>query len=135
MDSSWDKQHRFSINPKRIGLWAMGGLTCLVGVLIATNPRQDAYERYATERLTTFLNGQVCAKAAKAFGLNQDCQSLLDSNRPQIRNLIADNTQHHNFVLFSVYTTELSVASFLPKYRVQTVGVFDQFFIYDAVQE
>jgi hypothetical protein len=135
MDLSWDKQHRFSIHPKKPGLWALGAVTCLGAALVATNPSQEAYERYATDRLITYLDQEVCSKAPKLLGLNQDCQSLLASNRAQLRTLIADYTQQRNFVLFSVYTTELSVVPFLPRYRVTTVGILDQFFIYDAVQE
>ncbi len=135
MDSSWAKQYGFSINTKSLGLLGLGALTCLGGVMVATNPGQDAYESYATEQLVTYLDQEVCTKAPKVFGLNQECQRLVRSNRPQIQRIIADGTQQRNFVFFSVYTTELSVASFVPKYRVFTLAVFDQFLIYDTFQE
>lgn len=135
MDSSWVKQYGFSFNIKSLGLLGLGTLTCLGGVMVATNPGQDAYENYATQQLVTYLDQQVCAKAPKAFGLNQECRSLLESNRPQVQKIIADGTQQRNFVFFSLYTTELSVTSFLPKYRVLTLGIFDQFLIYDTLQE
>lgn len=135
MDSSWDKQHGLSINSKSLGLLGLGALTCLGGVMVATNPGQDAYESYATQQLVTYVDQQVCAKAPTAFGLNQECRSLVQSNRPQIQRIIAEGTQQRNFVFFSVYTTELSVTSFLPKYRVLTLGIFDQFLIYDTMQE
>ncbi len=135
MDSSWAKQYGFSINTKSLGLLGLGALTCLGGVMVATNPGQDAYENYATQQLVTYLDQQVCTKAPKVFGLNQECQALVRSNRPQIHQIIADSTQQRNFVFFSVYTTELSVASFVPKYRVFTLGIFDQFLIYETLQE
>jgi hypothetical protein len=135
MDSSWEKQHGFSVSSKNLGVLGLGALTCLGGVMVATNPGQAAYETFATQQLVTYLDQEVCAKAPTEFGLKQECRSLLQSNRPQIQKIIADSTQQRNFVFFSVYTTELSVASFLPKYRVLTLGVFDQFLIYDTMQE
>ncbi len=135
MDSSWVKQYRFSINTKSLSFLGLGALTCLGGLMVATNPGQDAYESYATQQLVTYVDDQVCDKAPKAFGLKQECRSLLQSNRSQIKKMIADGTQQRNFVFFSVYTTELSVTSFLPKYRVLTLGMFDHFLIYDTMQE
>lgn len=135
MDSSWEKQQRFSISARNFGVLGLGALTCLGSVMVATNPGQAAYETYATQQLVTYLDQQICAKAPTAFGLDRDCQSLLQSNRSQIQKIIADGTQKRNFLFFSVYTTELSVTSFLPKYRVLTLGVFDHFLIYDAMQE
>lgn len=135
MDSSWEKRQGFSISARNLGVLGLGALTCLGGVMVATNPGQAAYEDYATQQLVTYLDEQVCAKAPKAFGLNRDCQSLLQSNRSQLQKIIADGTQQRNFLFFSIYTTEFSITSFLPKYRVLTVGVFDQFLIYDATQE
>lgn len=135
MDSSWAKQHGFSINSKSLSFLGIGAFICLGSVMVATNPGQDVYETYATQQLVTYLDEQVCAKAPTTFGLNRDCRSLLQSHRSQIQKIIADGTQQRNFVFFSIYTTELSVTSFLPKYRVITLGVFDQFLIYDTMQE
>jgi exonuclease VII small subunit len=135
MDSSWEKQPGFSISSKKLGVLGLGVLICVGGVMVATNPSQAAYEAFATQQLVTYLDQEACAKVPTAFNLKQECRSLLQSNRPQIQKIIADSTQQRNFVFFSVYTTELSVTSFLPKYRVLTLGVFDQFLIYDTMQE
>lgn len=103
--------------------------------MVATNPSQAAYEAYATQKVMTLLDHNVCAEAPKAFNLRKDCKSLLTSRRSDIKRFIADNTYSQNFIFFSVYTTDVSVASFLPDYRVETVGAFQRFHIYETVRD
>jgi hypothetical protein len=104
-------------------------------MMVVTNPGQVAYETYATRKLVDYLDQNVCSEAPVAFGLRQECASILKNNRSQIRKFIAENTHQQNFILFSLYTTDLSVGSFLPSYRVESVGAFDQFYIYETVKE
>jgi Domain of unknown function (DUF4359) len=110
----------------------MGGcaLAVLGGALAITNPRQDAYEEFATQAAIGYLKVEVCAKAPTAFGLQKLCQSELESNQSKISKIITDGTQQQNFVLFSLYTTDLSISPDLPSYHVESVGVLGQFVIY-----
>ncbi|NJP10071.1 MAG: DUF4359 domain-containing protein [Leptolyngbyaceae cyanobacterium RU_5_1] len=121
-------------------------LTVLGAVMATTNPSQVAYEAYATKQLTAYLETKVCSEAPTTFGLRDECRSLLRSNQSQIKKIIADSTQRQNFIFFSVYTTRfsadaiapnfsISVGSFLPSYRVQTVGAFHRFHVYETAQE
>ena len=133
MESSWQQPRslRLSWKALKIGL-GVSSISGIATIMTLTNPGQAAYERYATQKVIGLLNQNVCAEAPKSFNLRRDCQDLLKTHRDQIQEFIAKNTERQDFVLFSVYTTDVAIASFLPKYRVETVGAFRQFHIYDT---
>ncbi len=108
-------------------------LASFAAILAATNPSQEAYEDFATQQLNTYLEESVCAKTPGS-GIQIQCDLLLRSNQSKIRRLISRGTQQKNFVLFSIYTTDLSISSLLPSYHVEAVGVLQQFKIYQAKQ-
>lgn len=117
-----------------IAVAALAGL----GVATAlTNPSQAAYEEYAVQQLTEYLKKDVCTKVPKAFEsfLQRNCTVLVDSSRPQMRQIIAKSTQRQNFILFSIYRTDLSVSPLIPSYHFQTLAVFENFYIYAAEKQ
>jgi hypothetical protein len=130
MESSWNQEGRPSL-----GRWRMAiglGTALLVatgGALAATNPEQPAYEHYATQQLSAYLMDDICANAPNVSDLRQHCRSLIQDNQPQISQFVAQNTHRQNFVFFSLYTTDLSVGSFMPDYQVATIGIFQRFYI------
>lgn len=136
MDSSWGNWREYQPSSKRVvvGL-AVTALTTLGAVMAAMNPGQAAYEKYATQQVIKLLDQGICQEAPKAFNLQRDCQFQLATHRSKIKQFIASNTEHQNFIFFSIYTTDVSVSAFLPSYRVETVGAFRQFHLYDAAQE
>ncbi len=100
-----------------------------------TNPGQENYEEYAVEQLTTYLKEEVCTQnIPNTFEnfLQRQCVSLVDTGRPQIRQIISETTQRQNYLLFSVYQTDLNVGPFLPAYQFESVGAFQQFYTYQA---
>ena len=109
-------------------------LAVLAVGLAATNPSQESYEAFATQQLNAYLKNSVCAKAGSGFGLQIQCELMLKSNQAEIRRVISKSTHHKNFVFFSLYTTDLSISSLLPSYHIETVGVLQQFQIYQAKQ-
>lgn len=109
-------------------------IAILAAVLAATNPSQDSYEEFATQQLNAYLEESVCAKTPNGFGIQIQCELLLKSNQAEIRRLISNGTQQKNFVLFSIFTTDLSVSSLLPSYHVEAVGILQQFQVYQAKQ-
>ncbi len=116
-----------------ISLFVLAGLVTAMAI---TNPDSSTYEEYAAEQLTTYLKEDVCSQVPKAFEtLVQDCASLIDSNRPQIKQIIVRSTQRQNFILFSIYRTNLSISSVVPLYRFQTVAVMQNFYTYSAEQQ
>jgi len=135
MDSSlvnW-REHRISPKNVLVGI-SVATLTALGVVTAVMNPSQAAYESYATKQVISLLDGNICKEAPKAFDLQRECKAQLVSKRSQIREFIASNTQQQNFVFFSIYTTDVYVSSFLPSYRVETIGAFQQFHIFDTSQ-
>ena len=113
----------------------------LVGTGIAaalTNPDPAAYEDYAAQRLTEYLQENACAKAGIA--LQSSCSSLIKGNRSQIQKLIAANTERQNYGVLSIYKTDLApgklfpdfVGNLLPAYHFETAAVLNTFNIYKA---
>ena len=114
-----------------IGGFALTGL----GVIMAlTNPGQTAYEQYASQTLNSHLKENFCTQLPPEISkfLQSHCHSLVDTVRPQLSQMIASHTQRQNFILFSIYQTELSIPSSLPDYQVRTIGVLQSFYIYDT---
>jgi len=118
---------------------AMGGVALLGlgAAMTLTNPSQDTYEEYAIEKLTAYLKDEACTQAPKAFEsfLRRQCTVLVDTARPQLQQIISKATERHNFVLFSVYRTDLEISPLLPAYHFETVGVFRKFYIYQAHEQ
>ena len=123
---------------KKIKMGAIIGgcvLLGLGGALAITNPEQAAYDDFATQAAIAYLKAEVCAKAPTVFGLQRLCQSELESNQAKIKQIITEGTQRQNFVLFSRYTTNLSISPDLPSYHVESVGALGQFIIYKTQKQ
>ncbi len=126
---------------------AVAGLTLLGVSMATTNPSQAAYEEYATQRLTQYLKDNVCDKSQsfldKGFldnllgKIDSQCDKLLDSANPQVQEIISKTTQRQNFIIFSIYHTNLKLESFslIPGYKFESVGAFNNFYIYKAQKE
>jgi hypothetical protein len=117
----------------------LGGtaLVGLAGWMVLTNPGQETYEEYATEQLTTYLKDEACTQVPNALEnfLQRQCKSLVDTGRPQLEQIIAKTTQRQNFILFSIYRTNLEISPLLPVYHFETLGAFQNFYIYQAQKE
>lgn len=122
-----------------IGLAVLGALG---GVMAVTNPSQASYEDYAVSRLVLYLQESVCADLPTLLGdsLQQQCNSLVNSSQPQLKQLVTSGTQRQNLVLVSIYKTELAphtLLPFLPKdslpaYHFETVGALQAFHTYKS---
>jgi Domain of unknown function (DUF4359) len=118
---------------------AVGGivLASVGGTLALTNPSQSTYEAFALEQLTLYLKGNACTQLPSGLDFLQDrCKSLvlslIDTGRPQLKQLIIKNTDRQNFIFFSVYRTDLTPPPPLPSYHFETIGVFQNFYIYQS---
>lgn len=114
------------------------GLAAVLGVVMAnTNPSQGAYEEYAVQQLTSYLKKDVCNQTTKLIEklINTNCDKLIDSANPQMRELLALTTERQDLFFFSVYRTELKVNRWIPSYRFETVGAFNNFYTYTAEQQ
>lgn len=99
-----------------------------------TNPSQSDYEEYALVQLTDYLKNNVCTEVSKSLGkfLQRQCTILVDTGRPRLKRMIADNTYQYNFIIFSIYNTDLSISPLLPGYEFKTLGIFQKLYIYEA---
>ncbi len=114
----------------------VGGVS-LIGLgtsMVLTNPGQRDYETYATDTLTTYLKQEVCPQKSGGLGgfLASNCKTLVDTGKPHIKTVIAKKTLRQNYLLFSIYETELLLPSPVPNYEFGTIGVFQQFYTYQA---
>ncbi|MFB2891317.1 DUF4359 domain-containing protein [Aerosakkonemataceae cyanobacterium BLCC-F50] len=124
------------------------GTAIVTGLLVSlaiSNPSQSEYEEYATQELTEYLQKNVCPQAPKIWGksLKRECKRLVNSNQSEIKDFISQGTERYNFLLFSIYKTELSItqvspflpSGLLPSYHFGTLAVGHQFYIYQAEQQ
>lgn len=119
--------------------WALWGLVILGGVgtaLLITNPPPAIYEEFAVLRLADYLKQEVCSQAPTLMGnsLQAQCLMVVSSSQPQLKQIIAKNTQQQNFLFFSIYKTDLSIGSMLPSYHFETLAVLRNFYIYKSEQ-
>ena len=110
------------------------------GAMAISNPNEEAYNEYAVTRLSEYLQNDVCAKAPSTFGniLRDQCSSFVESNQSEIAELVANSTERQNFIVFSLYKTELSLKRylpFLPSYQFETVGALNDFYTYKAQKQ
>lgn len=109
-----------------------------IGGMAATNPDQLAYEQYATQTLSARLESRFCADLPDLVTqiLQADCGELIRRNQSVIQEMVHAQTQRRNFLLFSLYTTTFAIPGIdlLPTYQVDTLGIFNQFLTYRAIQ-
>ena len=106
----------------------------LISTLLVTNPGSSKYETYASQRLITYLKGDLCEQLTKKTGdsLRTPCHILIDTARPQIKAAIDKYTRQQNFFLFSIYQTNFAIPPMVPEYHFATLGIFDRFLTYQA---
>lgn len=125
---------------KSLNILKSFGMVVLVGLGVSmalTNPSQSDYEEYALGQLTDYLKNNACTEVSQSFGkfLYRQCTALVDTGRPRLKRIIADNTYQYNFIIFSIYNTNLSISPLLPGYEFKTVGIFQKFYIYEAEKQ
>ncbi|AUB40205.1 Protein of unknown function DUF4359 [Nostoc flagelliforme CCNUN1] len=113
------------------------GLAALGVAMAKTNPSQVEYEEYAVQRLTEYLKTDVCKKTTNLIEnlIRFNCDKLVDSANPQIQEILVRTTERQNYIIFSIYRTNLKINSWIPSYKFETVGAFDQFYTYTAEKE
>ncbi|WP_193196745.1 DUF4359 domain-containing protein [Nostoc sp. MG11] len=116
---------------------AAAGLAALGVTMAKTNPNQAEYEEYAVQRLAKYLKADVCKKTTNILEnlINLNCEKLVDSVNPQMQEILARTTERQNYIIFSIYRTDLKLNSWIPSYRFETVGALNQFYTYTAQEQ
>lgn len=111
---------------------AQATIVILILGLSMTNPNSRKYKTYAADKISQELKDNNCTKLDTNTDsrLVKSCQIMVTSIKPQIELTIAQNTQHTNWIIFSIYQTKLQVNSLLPEYCFTTIGIFDLFLTY-----
>lgn len=117
---------------KKINAIAAVTGTVLVGLGVAmavTNPGPESYHDYASQRLMEYAQANACDRLPIARG---SCVAAIGSVQSDIEDIIRRNTQRQNFILWSVYKTDLSLPlPLIPAYQFETVGAFQSFYTYE----
>ncbi|MCU0534651.1 MAG: DUF4359 domain-containing protein [Hydrococcus sp. Prado102] len=96
---------------------ALAGLAVIMGF---TNPKQEAYNDYASQRLLTNAQKEIC----KEFNYCRSSEPPNIIKNTLIKPAISASTKQQNLGIFSIYTTELLGL------RTKTLGVFGNFLTY-----
>jgi hypothetical protein len=109
----------------------------LVGLAMAlTNPGQQSYEDFVVGQIKTKLQAECSQAGSGLLGAlaNTTCRTITTMGEPYfnqtMKPLVAAGTKRHDFVLFSIYVTELSIAQIHFSGRVESVGAFNSFWVY-----
>jgi hypothetical protein len=99
--------------------------------MVLTNPDRFAYETVAVDRISDLAKDQ-CDRAPAGLGvfLKEPCQAAIEAYKPQLRLLLTEHTSRQNWVIFSIYRSDISIPVGNMNARVETIGMFDRFFIY-----
>lgn len=105
--------------------------------LIATNPAEVEFESFAAEHLTRAAVEELCSDSALpalARLIVRDCPRLVESQRALLGKLALTASQRRNFLLFSLYSTDLGGQRLLPdwsipRYRLLTLAVAGRFLL------
>jgi hypothetical protein len=111
---------------------SVGGLA-IVGLgigMAVTNPKPSAYNSFAAKKLAQYLQEKVCDDVPNL--LQQQCRNFANAGQDRFKKIAADTTERQNFVFFSIYETDISTPPGIPSYHFSTVGIFNQFYIYEA---
>ncbi len=114
--------------------------TVVVGVASAmavTNPGRESYKSYAAGKMQTYLKEEVCEKDVPQL-LKPTCKNAIDMGEKPMQNWIEKSTERHNYLLFSIYETNLSLdvpIPNLPSYEFRTLAIFQNFWIYRSQEK
>jgi len=89
--------------------------------LVLTNPGPAAFEEFAAGRLAALLQEELCREDGLPLMLRlviQDCEAMVESQRPVLGRLAALQTRRRDLGLLSFYSTTLGGQQVLPRWRL-----------------
>ncbi len=103
-------------------------------MMFLNNPGIKGYLKYDDRALETHLKEEVCAKASPKLGqwLENQCYDLVNTAHPHLARIIVQQTTRVNFILFSIYQTDLPIPDPFPDYHLETIGMLGNFYTYQA---
>ncbi len=115
----------------RIVLLSILGILALCGLGRSTNPDQTAYETFAVDQIGNLASDQ-CDRAPEGLGilLQGACRAAISAYKPQLSPLLATATTRQDYGLFSIYQSNISIPTANFSAKVESIGIFNHFFIY-----
>lgn len=103
-------------------------------ILIFTNPHRNAYQTYAAQQASFYLQENACTKTPQFLGnfLQKQCNQVVNMSQPYLKSLVNLSTRQHNYVLFSIYETEFSLGKNFPSYNAKTIAFLNLFWTYES---
>lgn len=120
--------------------WQVSGIIGVIGifgmgtVMATTNPHRQAYQGYAAQQTVSYFQDNACTKLPDTLSgfLHDQCSHLVEKGKPHLKQAVNLSTRQHNYILFSVYETEVSLNNRLPSYSAKTIGFMNLFWTYEA---
>jgi hypothetical protein len=110
---------------------AIGGLA-----MAFTNPGPQRYEDFVVLQLKNRLQAECSQAGRSLLGAlaNTTCRTMTVMGEPYfsqtLKPLVSTGTKRYDFVLFSIYVTDLSIPQLNFSGRVESVGAFNSFIVY-----
>jgi Domain of unknown function (DUF4359) len=112
-------------------------LISLGGIMLFTNPGKEEYNDYAYTKLNTEIESNFCKKPelpkflqGVGSAVGDACQAAIKQGilvtKNDIKKVIDDTTTRQNFIVLSIYTTDISGRTF------RTAGAFGNFFTFQG---
>ena len=106
----------------------------LAAIAYFTNPQGVSYQKYAQTAIGNQFKDRVCDRVSEELGvwLEGQCHILIDTTSPYLAEIVSQQTDRRNFLLFSIYQADLPLPEPLPSYHLETIGIFGNFYTYQA---
>lgn len=107
-----------------MGIRSLIGLTVAAALglgLVATNPGEEEFERFAADQITHAAQQELCREGGLpmlARLIVQDCPRLIAAQHDLLGRLALAATRRRNFGLLSLYRTELGGQQLLPDWSI-----------------
>jgi len=103
-------------------------------IMTLTNPHRRAYQNYAAQQASVYLQTNTCTKTPNLFGnfLEQQCNRMAQHSQLYLKPVVNLSTRRHNYFLFSIYETQFSLHRNLPAYSAKTIGFLNLFWTYES---
>ena len=96
------------------------------------------YTKYCVKAYqVAYLKSNVCKKSQNPLEnlIQMNCDKLLEAANPRMREIISISTEKQDFLIFSVYRTDFKLNNWIPSYKFETVGAFENFYTYNAQKQ
>jgi hypothetical protein len=114
--------HRFTVGSVGSRSLIVFALIAALGLgLVATNPGEEEFERFAADQITRAAELELCHEGGlpmMARLIVRDCPSLITAQHDLLGRLALAATRRRNFGLLSLYRTDLGGQQLLPDWSI-----------------